>query len=80
MRYSACLINLTTCVQLHETDMPSGGSGYAYVIWDGTQQKSVIASSTIKGTIKEGGAVQAKWRGVMYAATIVKTGSQPGTQ
>ena len=59
---------------------PSGGSGYAYVIWDGTQQKSVIASSTIKGTIKEGGAVQAKWRGVMYAATIVKTGSQPGTQ
>ena len=37
--------------------------------------KSVISHSTIKGAIREGWAVQAKWRGVMYAATIVKTGS-----
>ena len=67
---------MCSATYIHETDMPSGGSGYAYVIWDGTQQKSVISHSTIKGTIKEGGEVQAKWRGVMYAATIVKTGSQ----
>lgn len=69
---------INTCFQLHQTEMPTSGSthGYAYVIWDGTQQKNVIPSSTIKGIIKEGGAVQAKWRGVMYAATIVKTGSQ----
>ena len=55
--------------------MPSGG-GYAYEIWDATQQKGVVANSTIKGLIKEGGAVQVKWRGVIYVATIVKTGSQ----
>ena len=49
MSYFACLsnlINMCSATYIHETDMPSGGSGYAYIIWDGTQQKSVISNST----------------------------------
>ena len=55
--------------------MSTTARGYAYVIWDGTQQRSVIPNSSIKGTIKEGGTAKAKWKGVMYSITIVKSGS-----
>ena len=50
-------------------------SKFAYVIWSGTLQKSVIPVATIvKGDIKEEGKITAKWRGQLYEAAIVKLG------
>lgn len=48
---------------------------FAYIIWSGTLQKSVIPVSTIaKGEVKENGKVTAKWHGQLYEAEIVKLG------
>ena len=56
--------------------MPTTTGGFSCIIWDGTQQKSVISNTYIKkGAIQEEEKIQAKWRGVMYAATVVKTGT-----
>jgi len=50
-------------------------SKFAYVIWSGTLQKSVIPVATIvTGAVKEDETVTAKWRGQLYEATIVKLG------
>ena len=52
----------------------STAGGYSYVIWDGTQQKIVIAIKSIKGKIEEGAVAKAKWKGVMHSVAIVKSG------
>ena len=49
-------------------------TGYSYVVWEETHQKSVISNTTIQGTVAEGSQVKAKWRGRLYDATIIKTG------
>ena len=53
-------------------------SGFSYVVWEGTQQKSVIPNTTIQGTVADGSQVKAKWRGQLYDATIIKTGRNNG--
>ena len=49
-------------------------SGYSYVLWTETQQRSVISNSSIQGSITEGSEIKAKWRGRLYDATVMKTG------
>ena len=49
-------------------------NGFSYVVWEETQQRSVISNTSIQGTIADGNKVKAKWRGRLYDATIIKTG------
>ena len=51
-------------------------SGFSYVVWEQTQQRSVIKNISIQGTIADGSKVKAKWRGKLYDATIIKTGKK----
>ena len=49
---------------------------YAFIIWEGSEQKSVIKCSTItKGIPVAEQKVTAKWRARSYAATVIETGN-----
>ena len=49
---------------------------YAFVIWGGSQQKSVIKRSTItNGIAAATQQVTAKWKSKNYAATVIQTGN-----
>lgn len=48
---------------------------YAFVVWSGTQQKSIIKCSAISGgTATPNEEVTARWRGRSYAATVIRVG------
>ena len=49
---------------------------YAFVIWAGSEQKSVIKCSTItNGIAAAKQQVTAKWKAKNYAATVIQTGN-----
>jgi len=49
---------------------------YAFVIWAGTEQKSVIKCLTItKGMPAAKQEVMVKWRGRQYATVVIQTGN-----
>lgn len=49
---------------------------YAFIIWDGSQQRSVIKCSTItNGIAAAKQQVTAKWKAKQYAATVIQTGN-----
>ena len=49
---------------------------FAHIVWNGTQQHSVVAASTIAtGELLVGEEVGAKWRGKTYSATIIAAGT-----
>lgn len=49
---------------------------YAFIIWDGSLQKSVVKCSTItNGMAAAKQKVTAKWKAKQYAATVIQTGN-----
>ena len=45
---------------------------FVHIIWNGTQQHSVVAASAIvSGTLQAGEEVGAKWWGKTYSATVL---------
>lgn len=48
---------------------------YAFVVWAGTQQKSVIKCTAItSGIATPKQEVTARWRGRSYEATVIRVG------
>ena len=48
---------------------------FVHLIWNGTQQHSVVAASTIvSGGLQVGEEVGAKWRGKSYSARVLAIG------
>jgi len=50
---------------------------YAFVVWSGTRQKSVVKRSDItKGVTAPNQIVSVRWKGKSYAATIIRLGKR----
>ena len=47
---------------------------FAYVIWSGTLQRSVVSTKTITGEKEVGENVTVTWKGQSFEATILKLG------
>ena len=47
---------------------------FAYVLWSGTLQKSVVTTKTITGEIAVGENVIVKWKGQSFEAKILRLG------
>ena len=47
---------------------------FAYVVWSGTLQRSVVVTKTITGKIEVGENVIVKWKGQSFEATILRLG------
>jgi len=47
---------------------------FVYLLWDKTQQKSVVNSSSVLGEPVIGTKMMAKWKGKLHDVTIVAVG------